>query len=194
MKEKKTWGGFPATYAEDKEEAETLEVTLKDQKKNVEIILTYTIFKEYPVLTRNIKFVNHDEEKFTLLSALSSCVDFQDKEYVMVDLAGAWTRERNIRERKLDYGVQSVHSMGGCSSHQFNPFLALKRKNADEFRGEVYGFSFVYSGNFLAQVEVDNYDVTRVLMGIHPNGFRWELKKEGQEDYMSKLFYLKVIE
>lgn len=177
---KENLGGLPATYVEDKEEAETLEVTLKDQKKNVEIILTYTIFKEYPVLTRNVKFVNHDEEKFTLLSALSSCVDFPDKEYVMVDLAGAWTRERSIRERKLDYGVQSVHSMRGCSSHQFNPFLALKRENADEFQGEVYGFSFVYSGNFLAQVEVDNYDVTRVLMGIHPNGFRWELKK-GEE-------------
>ena len=28
--------------------------------------------------------------------------------------------------------------------------------------GEVYGFSLVYSGNFLAQAEVDTYDVTRV--------------------------------
>ncbi|MFR0810878.1 MAG: glycoside hydrolase family 36 N-terminal domain-containing protein [Enterocloster clostridioformis] len=30
--------------------------------------------------------------------------------------------------------------------------------------------SLVYSGNFLMQAEVDTYDVSRVLMGIHPIG------------------------
>lgn len=171
---------LPATYVENENEAESLEITLQDKKKDVRIILTYTIFNDLPVITKNVRFVNGCAETVTLLSALSGCVDFPDMDYVMVDLAGGWTRERNIRERKLDYGVQSVHSMRGCSSHQFNPFLALKRVNTDEFDGEVYGFSLVYSGNFLAQVEVDNYNVTRVLMGIHPNGFRWELER-GEE-------------
>ncbi len=172
--------GLPATYVENENEAETLEVTLQDKRKNVKLILSYTIFKDVPVITKNVRFVNNSDENITLMSALTSCVDFPDKDYVMVDLAGAWTRERNIREHKLDYGVQSVHSMRGCSSHQFNPFLALKREHTDESQGEIYGFSFVYSGNFLAQVEVDNYDVTRVLMGIHPNGFQWELQR-GEE-------------
>ncbi len=179
-KGKNSLWGLPATYVEDENEADTLEVILKDRKNEVKIILSYTIFGNFPVLTKNARFVNEGEEKATLLSAFSCCVDFPDKEYVMMDLAGAWLRERNIRERRLDYGVQSVHSMRGCSSHQFNPFLALRRENTDEFQGEIYGFSFVYSGNFLAQAEVDNYDVTRVLMGIHPNGFRWELSK-GEE-------------
>lgn len=173
---KKKLSGLPATYVEQDEEAETLEITLEDKKEAVQIILNYTIFRDYPVLTKNVRFVNGTEEKITLLSAMSGCVDFPDKEYVMIDLAGAWARERNIEERTLKYGVQSVHSLRGCSSHQFNPFLALKRKNTDEFSGEIYGFSLVYSGNFLAQVEVDDYDVTRVLMGIHPKGFYWEMK------------------
>ena len=173
---KKRLNGLPATYVENESEAETLEITLQDKRKDVNIILTYTIFKDYPVIAKNVRFINLCSETVTLLSALSGCVDFPDMDYVMVDLAGGWSRERNIRERRLDYGVQSVHSMRGCSSHQFNPFLALKHPNTDEFSGEVYGFSLVYSGNFLAQAEVDNYDVTRVLMGIHPNGFYWELK------------------
>lgn len=176
-KGKKSLSGLPATYVEDEEEAETIEITLQDKKNAVKILLSYTIFKDMPVVTKHVRFVNESEEVVTLLSALTSCVDFPDKDYVMLDLAGGWSRERNIREHQLEYGVQSVHSMRGCSSHQFNPFLALKRRNTDEFQGEVYGFSFVYSGNFLAQVEVDNYEVTRVLMGIHPNGFRWELSK-----------------
>ena len=182
-KGKEKLSGLPATYVEDENEAETLEVTLEDKRKDVKIILSYTIFEHYPALTKHVRFVNESGEKLTLLSALTGCVDFPDKDYVMVELSGAWSRERNIRERKLDYGVQSVHSMRGCSSHQFNPFLALKRGNADEFQGEVYGFSFVYSGNFLAQAEVDNYDVTRVLMGIHPSGFRWELS--GGEEFQT---------
>ena len=36
--------------------------------------------------------------------------------------------------------------------------------------------SLVYSGNFLMQAEVDTYDVTRILMGIHPMGFQWHLE------------------
>lgn len=177
---KESLSGLPATYVEDSKEAETLEIVLQDKKEDVRILLSYTIFRDYPVITKNVRFINDSSKKITLLSAMTSCVDFPDKEFVMVDLAGAWSRERNIREHKLDYGVQSVHSMRGCSSHQFNPFLALKREHTDEFQGEIYGFSFVYSGNFLAQVEVDDYDVTRVLLGIHPNGFQWELGR-GEE-------------
>ena len=37
------------------------------------------------------------------------------------------------------------------------------------------GFSLIYSGNFLAQAEVDTYNVTRVMLGIHPFGFTWRL-------------------
>ena len=68
-------------------------------------------------------------------------------------------------------GVQSVYSMRGCSSSNYNPFIALKRPDTGEHAGEVYGFSLVYSGNFLAQAEVDTYDVTRVMLGIHPHCF-----------------------
>lgn len=45
----------------------------------------------------------------------------------------------------------------------------------NEYEGEVLGFSLVYSGNFLAQVEVDTYNVSRVTMGIHPHAFTWPL-------------------
>ena len=68
--------------------------------------------------------------------------------------------------------------MRGCeSSYQFNPFLALARENADEFQGQVYGFNLVYSGNFLAQTEVDNYDTAIVLMGIHQMDLSGHLEK-----------------
>lgn len=169
--------GLPATYVESDDEAQTLELVLEDASIGTKIVLLYTIYEAFPVITRSVRFECDSDEKITLLSAMSACVDLPDKDYEMIDLAGVWARERHVRRHKLDYGIQSIYSMRGCSSYQFNPFLALARENADEFQGQVYGFSLVYSGNFLAQTEVDNYDTARVLMGIHPNGFKWTLGK-----------------
>lgn len=169
--------GLPATYVESDDEAQTLELVLEDTSINTRIVLLYTIYEAFPVIARSVRFECDSDEKITLLSAMSACVDLPDKDYEMIDLAGVWARERHVRRHKLDYGIQSIYSMRGCSSYQFNPFLALARENADEFQGQVYSFSLVYSGNFLAQTEVDNYDTARVLMGIHPNGFKWTLGK-----------------
>lgn len=169
--------GLPATYVEEKGEGTTLEILLKEPYLSMSMILIYTIFEQEPAIARSTKFRNNSKKSQTLLCAMSGCVDLPDCNYEMMELAGAWGRERSIRFRTLDYGVQSVYSMRGSSSHQFNPFLALKRKNTDEFSGEVLGFSLVYSGSFKAQVEVDNYDVSRVLMGIHPDEFKWELEE-----------------
>ena len=169
--------GLPATYVESDDEAQTLELVLEDTSINTRIVLLYTIYEAFPVIARSVRLECDSDEKITLLSAMSACVDLPDKDYEMIDLAGVWARERHVRRHKLDYGIQSIYSMRGCSSYQFNPFLALARENADEFQGQVYGFSLVYSGNFLAQTEVDNYDTARVLMGIHPNGFKWTLGK-----------------
>lgn len=175
---KKGLKGLPATYTEEEIEAVSLEVMLEDVQAGIQLFLLYSIYENRPVITRSTRVVCQSQDGIELLSLMSGCVDFPDKEYIMVDLAGAWARERHVRERELEFGIQGIYSMRGCSSYQFNPFLALKRKNTDEHNGEVVGFSLVYSGNFLAQAEVDNYDVTRVLMGIHPNGFRWMLHKD----------------
>lgn len=169
--------GLPHTYIEKEEEAETLEILLEDEMVGAQIILTYTIYADLPVIARNARFICTGEQPVTLHQAMSLSLDLPDKDYVMLDLAGSWGRERHIHERPLDVGVQSIHSMRGHSSHQFNPFVALRRPHTTEHCGEVIGASFIYSGDFLAQVEVDNFDVTRLTMGIHPSGFDWKLKK-----------------
>lgn len=168
--------GLPATYAEEPEEAQTLEVLLRDELIQMDLVLSYTIFENYGAIARNARFIHHGTEPVVLNQAMSLSVDLPDSDYEMIELTGAWSRERYIKERKLCHGIQSVYSMRGCSSNNYNPFLALKRGYTTEHSGEVYGFSFVYSGNFLAQVEVDTYDVSRITMGINPNTFTWELQ------------------
>lgn len=168
---------LPATYVEEKEEAETLEVTLHDNVMDTDLILSYTIYEAYPVITRNTKFVHKGKEKIVLERAMSASVEFLDMDYEMVQLSGGWSRERYVKNRKLEMGIQSIQSLNGtCCGAEHNPFLALKRPHTTESQGEVYGFSLVYSGNYLGQAEVSTFDMTRVMMGINPEDFSWELK------------------
>ena len=167
--------GLPATYVENEEEAETLVIRLADPLTGLELELFYTIFAEGGVLARSARFVNRGEQALHLQSAMSLCLDLPDSGYDMIQFSGAWARERYPKTRRLEQGIQSVGSIRGNSSHNHNPFMILKRPTADEFQGEAIGFSLVYSGNFLAQVEVDTYDTARVLLGIHPHCFDWKL-------------------
>lgn len=167
--------GLPHTYTEQNEEAETLEITLTDPVWETDLILSYSMYQGYPVLIRNAKFVCRSQEQLKLEKAMSFSMDLPDADYEMVEFTGAWSRERYVEKQKLHKGIQRIYSLRGHSSHMFNPFLILKRPDAGENSGEVIGVSLVYSGNFLGQVEVDNYHVTRVMMGIHPEGFSWNL-------------------
>ncbi len=152
----------------------TLTVFLEDEVTHIRLELLYTIF-ETGALARSAKIVNDGEGPVHLLTAMSLCMDLPDSDYEWVQLSGAWARERHVKVRKLEQGIQAVDSMRGHSSHEHNPFIALKRPAADEFQGEAIGFSLVYSGNFLAQAQVDTHDTTRILMGIHPSWFDWKL-------------------
>ena len=168
--------GLPATYTEQDDEADTLTVMLADPLAGVTVTLFYTVFAQLPAIARHAEIACTGENPVSLDRAMSLCLDLPDSDYEMVELTGAWARERHVATRPLAEGVQAVYSLRGHSSHQFNPFLALKRPDCGEMHGEVYGFSLVYSGNFLAQADVDPYHVTRVTMGIHPQNFSWTLR------------------
>src|SRR5699024_11156804 len=167
---------LPATYVENNSESKTLIVTLKDDVTNVEVELLYTIFTDLPIITRSARLINKGQQIQNIENLTSLSLDLPDADYDLIQLSGAWGRERAIKERSLQQGIQSIESTRGISSHQHNPFVALKRKNADEHQGEVIGTAFVYSGNFLIQAEVDTWDVTRLQVGINPFGFEWQLK------------------
>ena len=172
--------GLPATYTENDEEATTLEIVLKDTLKPVEIVLTYSIFKEFDAITRNVKVRNMGQEDIKILRVLSANVDFNDDNFDMIQLSGSWARERHFVRQPLRSGSQSIESRRGASSHAQNPFMALARKDTTETKGDIYGFSFVYSGNFLANVEVDMFYNSRVQIGINPFDFSWLLKENEQ--------------
>ena len=176
FKGKPKLAGLPAVYAEEEEEAETLEISLEDPLIGFQVILVYTVFERFNVLIRSARLKNQGKEELKILRALSTSVDFHDDQFDLLTLYGSHVNERNIARRSLVPGIQLTDSKRGASSHQQNPFFALLRKDAGEDHGEVYGFSLVYSGNFLAQTEVDQFRTVRAAMGINPFDFSWLMK------------------
>lgn len=168
--------GLPATYVESNEEAQTLVLELADDYSGLKVELSYTVFAEHGAIARSVQFTNEGGESLRLLRALSASVDFHDSEYEWLYLHGAWARERHMERRPVKPGGTRIESRRGSSSHQFNPFAALLRPGATEHSGEVFGFSFVYSGNFLMEAEVDQFGMTRVIAGINPFDFGWLLE------------------
>ena len=179
-KGKKSIPSLPSIYANNEDEMESLEITLCDLKTDTQLILYYTILNDLPVIARHTRIMQSGKEKITIERAMSMNLDLPDSDYEMMELTGAWSRERHVEYRKLVTGVQSVYSMRGHSSHQFNPFICLKREETCENSGECLGFTILYSGSFLGSVEVDNYHVSRIQMGIHPDQFSWPL---GMNEY-----------
>lgn len=168
--------GLPATFG-DKEECTTLEIKCQDKVLKLEVTLVYTVFHNIDAITRSVRVTNNSEDSIFLTKVLSCCIDMDNKDFDMITLHGSWARERHIQIRKVGYGKQMVSSLKGESSHQEHPFMALVSPNVTDESGEVYGFSFVYSGNFIAQVELNQFNAVRAVMGIHPTDFCWQLKK-----------------
>lgn len=164
--------GLPSTFADDSNDSQTLTVKLADG--DLELQLHYTVFADEDVIVRSTTFVNHGKTVF-LNRALSAQLDLPDANYDFIQFAGSWSRERHLHRSHLHPGTQSISSLRTASSHQENPFFMLARPHTDNNQGAVFGFNFVYSGNFLDSVEVDQFDTTRVLIGINPDEFGWKL-------------------
>lgn len=167
--------GLPAMY-QGEEKAETLEITLRDEYKNLEVVLYYSVFEDLDVITRACKIVNQSEEQVRLLRAYSMGLDFDNKDMDMLHFYGRHAMERKMERSPLQHGFQGVESRRGYSSHQQNPFVILCKQDANEEYGWCYGASFAYSGNFSIQAEVSQMDLTRLTVGIQDTQFEFHLE------------------
>lgn len=166
---------MPSAFDDQGDDSQTLTVTFKDELANLVLQLHYTVFEKEDVIVRSATFINRGQEAVTLDRALSLQLDLPDHDYDMLQFSGSWARERHLIRTPLRSGIQSIGSLRVASSHQQNPFFALARPHTDNHQGAAFGFNFIYSGNFIDSVEVDQFDTTRVLVGINPDDFGWNL-------------------
>jgi alpha-galactosidase len=168
--------GLPSTYVEVGGEAETLQVVLADEIAHLHVVLLYTIYRDRPVVVRSARIVNAGTSSLVVRCAMSASLDLPDSGWELISLSGEWARERHVDRLSLRPGRQSLSSNRGASGHQHNPFVALARPTTTEASGETIGLSLVYSGNFIAETEVEPFGTARLRTGINPDGFAWVLE------------------
>ena len=167
--------GLPAVFGNAKD-CSVLELTATDDLLGAEVTLVYTVFEKLDAIVRSVKIKNNGSKPLYIKKALSLALDIDDDNYDMITLHGSWARERHIDRRPVHMGKQGVVSMRGETSHQEHPFIALLDHKADFDSGRVYGINFIYSGNFIADVQKNQFNNVRAVMGINPENFCWKLE------------------
>ena len=169
--------GLPAFFSSEKSEGETLEIVLKDTVEEVYVHLLYGVFEELDIITRAAVVENRTEGDIQISRIMSACLDLGMGKYDLIHFYGKHAGERQMERNSLPHGITELRSTRGTSSHQHNPFVILADKDTTESTGECYSASFLYSGGFHAQAEVDQFNQTRLVIGIDDYDFSWKLKK-----------------
>ena len=169
--------GMPSLFIGNKS-AQTLEITLEDKISGVEVVLSYSVFDDYDVILRNTRIHNISDSTIEIDSAYSANLDIAKGNYDLIYFSGGWGREREFCRSEIQQGAKiDISNARGGSGHTLNPFIMVSEHNADEDKGNVYGFSLIYSGNHSSMIECDQYGNIRVQQGINPFKFKWTLQK-----------------
>lgn len=175
LEEKQAIPKMPSTFA-GKDEVETLEVVCEDDTAGIRVYLYYSIFSNKGIIARHQRVENIGNQIVMLQNVQSLSIELPARDYDFLFLYGTHAKEGNINRFSLHRGIQRIESVRGSSSPQHQPFFALMTPQTTENSGEVYGFHLIYSGNFLAQTELDQFGNVRAQIGLHPDTFCWKLE------------------
>lgn len=170
VREKPALTGMPSLRG-----GESLIVFLRSRTLDVE--LYYTVYERENALARRAVIKNRLDGDVRIQRVCALSLDLPDADYDMITLYGKYGGEGQIERVPLRHGLQTVYSCRGASSHQYNPFMALARKNADEHTGEAIGVSYIYSGNFEISAERTQFETVRVLAGFPSADFRYTVAR-----------------
>lgn len=184
-KGKYTVKGLPAVYA-DETEAETLEITLEDPVTKLQVVLMYGVLPQYDVITRSARIINNGKGTLYLEKIQSACLDFVTGSFDLISFYGRHAMERNFQRIPVKHGTYKIGSRRGTSSHQYNPLMILAGRDTTEDYGNCYALSFVYSGSFQGEAELDQYNQTRILLGLQEEQFSYPLKS-GEVFYVPEI-------
>lgn len=175
LSDKPALDGLPSA---DGTGSETLVICMVDSLWNLEVELSYTIYEEYGVLAKSVKYINKGKHTIDLQSVASSTLGLPANEYELLHLHGTWSRELNEERLDVSRGRFVIDSSRGTSSAAHSPFMAVMQKGSNEEYGHIYATTLVYSGNFAMSAEQGEYGDLRIIAGINPFDFRWKLESD----------------
>ena len=88
--------GLPAVYAQE-DEAQSLEILLRDPVTGVEAVLLYGVLPECDVITRSVKIVNASQGHVSVKKLAPACLDLVGGDYDFITFYGRHAMERISR-------------------------------------------------------------------------------------------------
>lgn len=159
---------------------QTLVVTCKDVRSNVFVDLYYSIFEDMNVLVRNCRVFNAENKDIEVTKASSLELDLFGEDYTLISTHGTWSMDRLIEETPINHNKVIVSDNHGARGFYHNPSIMVKENEATYNSGNVFGLSLIYSGNFSFEIGQDDLNQTRIIAGINPETFSFNLSK-GEE-------------
>ncbi len=167
--------GLPAVYCAEGDNAQTLRIFMEDPYTHVQAELLYGVLPQIDIITRALIIRNAGEGKIYLEKVQGAVLDFVTGDFDLISFSGRHTMERTPERARVGHTCHTISSRRGASSHQQNPFVILADAHTDEDAGDCWSMAFVYSGGFKAECEKDQYNQTRLQMGLMDEKFRYPL-------------------
>ena len=150
--------------------ADVLEISL--EQPGAKLRLYFSLFDT--ALTRRAVLENTGSTPISIHKLMSMSMDLPG-EFEFTSFHGSWIAEMGKHALPTTRTRCVIDSTTGASSNRTNPGFMLSQPGATEDSGLVYGFNLVYSGNHYASAQLSQQGLTRVMQGINPSNFCWDL-------------------
>jgi len=160
-----------------KKEGKTLIITLKEEYKDVYLELYYEVIPRLDTIVRYSKLINKSKESFIVKKLSSLELDLNSSDYKILALKGTWGNDREIEYIPLNHSITKISDNHVSRGFNFNPSIALIKNDTTDDYGECYAFSPLWSGDFSYEINVDETDQTRILLGYNEENFEYLLKE-----------------
>ena len=158
--------GLPQAHGK----ADVLEITM--EQPGARLYLYFSLFET--ALTRRAVLENIGSAPIGIHKLMSFSMDLPG-EFDVTTFHGGWAAEMQKATVSATRARVVNDSTTGASSNMHNPGFMLSEPGANEDSGLVYGFNLVYSGNHYASAQLSQQGLTRVMQGINPTNFCWDL-------------------
>ena len=149
-----------------------LAVYLEDSAAKLRLTLLYGVLPT--AFTRRAVLENLGQSPVYIRKMMSACTELPG-ELTLHSFSGGWIAEMQHTVTPVTMTRAGIESTTGGSSSRANPGFLLAEPDATETGGGVYGFNLLYSGSHVYTAQKSLQGLTRVLQGISPVNFDWEL-------------------
>ncbi len=149
-----------------------LAVYLEDAAAKLRLTLLYGVLPT--VFTRRAILENCGSSAVHIRKCMSACTELPG-DWELHTFSGGWIAEMQHTRTPVTMARTCLESTTGASSSRANPGFLLAAPDAGEQAGAVYGFNLLYSGSHYLSAQKSLQGLTRVLQGISPANFDWEL-------------------